>query len=248
MPNLDRYYISTTASDAHEAALRHGLGIEIAEFCTAWNMDDEFTETDPRVRRSLEGVSRSLLHGPFNELFPCAIDRQARALAARRYRQAIALAKNYGADKVIIHAGYNPWIYYPVWYVEQSVVFWKEFLEEDPGLDLVLENVLETEPQWLPDILAGVDHPRLKMCLDVGHVNAYSPHSVKVWLETCAPWISHFHIHNNDGSRDAHCPLKEGTIPMAEMLTLAEALCPEATFTLELFEAEDSVRWLKERK
>ena len=246
MPNLDRYYISTTASDAHEAALRHGLGIEIAEFCTAWNMDDEFSETDPRVRRSLEGVSRSLLHGPFNELFPCAIDRQARALTARRYRQAIALAKNYGADKVIIHAGYNPWIYYPVWYVEQSVVFWKEFLEEDPGVDLVLENVLETEPQWLLDIVKGVDDERLKLCLDIGHVNAYSHIPVMEWLEACAPYISHFHVHNNDGTRDQHNALNDGRIPMKEFLLRAEALCPDATFTFELMKDEPSMAWLKE--
>lgn len=167
-------------------------------------------------------------------------------MASSRYCQAIDLAKRYGSTKVIIHGGYNPWIYFPVWYVEQSVLFWKEFLEADPGMQIVLENVLETEPQWLLDIVKGVDDERLKLCLDIGHVNAYSGIPVMDWLERCAPWIGHFHIHNNDGTRDQHNALFAGNIPMLEFLHRAEELCPEATVTFELMKAEPSMNWLRE--
>ena len=246
--NSNQVYISTTASDAHRTAKQYGLGIEIAEYCTAWNMDDKFDEVHPKVLKETDGIHNRVLHAPFNELFPCAIDPKARELAASRYRQAISLAKNYGATKVIVHGGYNPWIYFPVWYVEQSILFWKEFLAEDPGVEIVLENVLETEPQWLLDIVKGVDDPRLRLCLDVGHVNAYSKIPVMDWLKEWAPYLSHFHIHNNDGSWDTHSALDCGSIPMREFLTLAEELCPDATFTLELMEAEASVRWLLEEE
>ena len=242
----EKIYLSTTASDASEIARRYGLGIEIAEYCTAWNMDDEFAGTDAAVRIKLEGIERKVLHAPFNELFPCAIDRKARALAAERYRQAIGLAKTYGATKVVVHGGYNPWIYYPVWYTEQSIIFWKEFLKQDLGVEIVLENVLETDPQWLLDIVKGVGNPRLKLCLDIGHVNAYSKIPLNDWLENWAPHISHFHIHNNDTSWDTHSPLTEGTIPMKDLLEKAYLLCPDATFTLELMEAEASVKWMAE--
>ena len=244
--NKKNVYISTTAPDASQLAVQYGLGIEIAEYCTAWNMDDEFTSTDAAVQIKLEGIERKVLHAPFNELFPCAIDRKARALAAERYRQAIGLAKTYGATKVVVHGGYNPWIYYPVWYTEQSIIFWKEFLREDPGMEIVLENVLETDPQWLLDIVKGVGNPRLKLCLDIGHVNAYSKIPLNDWLENWAPHISHFHIHNNDTSWDTHSPLTEGTIPMKDLLEKAYLLCPDATFTLELMEAEASVKWMAE--
>ena len=240
----ENIYLSTIADDASKIARKYGLGIEIAEYCTAWNMDDEFTATDASVQVKLDGIERKVLHAPFNELFPCAIDKKARALAADRYRQAIELAKRYGSTKVIIHGGYNPWIYYPVWYVEQSILFWKEFLKEDPGVEIVLENVLETDPQWLLDIVKGVGDPRLKLCLDIGHVNAYSKIPVMDWLENWAPYLSHFHIHNNDTSWDSHSPLTEGGIPMKELLEKASLLCPNATFTLELMEAEASVRWM----
>ena len=248
MLNKERIYLSTIASDAAETARSWGLNLEIAEFCTAWNMDREFPTVDRVVQETIRGVGGLLLHAPFNELFPCAIDLKARELSAARFRQAIALAKNYGARKVILHGGYNPWIYYPAWYVEQSILFWKDFLLDDPGVELVLENVLETDPTWLSDIVKGVNDPRLRMCLDIGHVNAYSKVPVMEWLETCAPWISHFHIHNNDGTADRHSALFEGTIPMTEFLRRAEELCPNATFTLELMEDGPSVKWLADNR
>ena len=239
-------YLSTTASDAAPVARAHGLGLEIAEYCTAWNMDGQFRQTDLAVREKLEGIGRRVLHAPFNELFPCAIDPKARELAACRYRQAIGLAKAYGAEKVVIHGGYNPRIYYPVWYTQQSILFWREFLQEEPGVEIVLENVLEEEPAMLLDIVRGVDDPRLRLCLDIGHINAYSELSAVEWLETCAPYVSHFHIHNNDGTWDTHSPLMQGSIPMRTFLNRVETLCPDATITLELMEAEASVLWLLE--
>ena len=41
-----KIFISSIASDAQTVARAHGFGLEIAEYCTAWNMDDAFTETD----------------------------------------------------------------------------------------------------------------------------------------------------------------------------------------------------------
>lgn len=239
-------YLSTIASDAVRVAREYGVNLEIAEYCTAWNMDEKFDSVDKVVKKKLAGIPGSTLHAPYNELFPCAIDKKARALAAERYRQAIDLAKRYGSTKVIIHGGYNGWLYFPVWYVEQSILFWKEFLAEEPGVDIVLENVLEREPAWLLDIVKGVDNPRLRMCLDIGHVNAYSHISVMEWLEACAPCISHFHIHNNDGTRDQHNALNDGTIPMKEFLRQAKERCPDATFTFELMKDESSMEWLVE--
>lgn len=242
----EQFYISTIAPDAAEATRKHGLGLEIAEYCTAWNMDERFPETDFAVRQKLEGITKKMLHAPFNELFPCAIDPWARVLAARRYRQALELAVQYGSEKVIIHGGYNPWIYYPEWYVEQSILFWKEFLADAPDVQIVLENVLEKTPDLLLDIVKGVKHSRIKLCLDVGHVNVYSTIPVMDWLTQWAPYLSHFHIHNNDSSRDSHSALNQGTIPMEELLQKAIQLCPDATFTLEVMEAEPSMSWLED--
>lgn len=238
--------LSTTDKNAHLLAKKFGLGIEIAEYCTAWNLDEKLPETDALVQEKLVGIENRILHGPFNELFPCAIDPLARKLAAYRYRQAAERAKAYGAKKLVLHGGYNPRIYYPEWYVEQSIQFWREFFQQDPGIEIVLENVLEEEPEMLLEIIRGVDREDFRMCLDVGHVNVYSEIPVQVWVETCAPWLDHFHVHNNDGSWDTHSPLREGTIPIRELMGDIRHLCPKATVTLELLDGSTSVPWLLE--
>ena len=244
MLNRNQFFLSTIDPMAGQLARENGLGVEIAEYCTACNLDDFFPETDASVQKQISGVNHRLLHGPFNELFPCAIDPLARKLAAYRYRQSLSLAERYQAEKVILHGGYNPKLYYPCWYMEQSVLFWKQFLEENPGnYKICLENVLEEEPEMLLSIVRQVDDPRLSLCLDVGHVNAYSKIPAESWIESWGEHLCHVHAHNNDGSADTHSALDQGTLKLEAILqTLTHA-----TVTLELPQIGGAIGWLEEK-
>ena len=244
----EQFYLSTIAEDAAGCAAEYGLGLEIAEYCTASNMDECFPQTDAVVRKKMEAADRFVLHAPFNELFPTAIDPKAVQLAHSRLSQAVALAGAYGIRRVVIHAGYMPRMYYRNWFEERSVPFWREFLRDKPeDVTLCLENVFEEEPEMLRGIVAAVDDLRLRLCLDVGHVNCYSPIPVERWLRCCGPWLAHFHLHSNAGDFDAHGDFGTGTVPVEEVLRLAEELCPKATGTLETLRARPSVEWLAER-
>lgn len=241
----EQILISTIANDAAAVLREYGFGAEIAEYCTAMNMDMAFPETHAAVEKAVEGTAVRTFHGPFNELFPCAIDPKVRQITAERFRQAIALAQSYGASKVIVHGGYNPWLYYPIWYGEKSVDFWREFVPSIPeGMTVCVENVLEETPEMLSDIIRAVDSPKLKLCLDIGHVNAYSKVPVEKWLKQWGEEIAHFHIHNNYGDRDAHNALFDGTIDMVHILRRAEETCPDATFALELLSSRSSAEYL----
>ena len=239
-------YISTMDENAHLTAKKYGLGIEIAEYSTAWNLDRERKETDAAVLPKLSCSKRFILHGPYSELFPCAVDPLIRQVARYRFGQTLELAREMDIHKVVFHGGFHERLYFPCWYQEQSVGFWKEFQRDIPeDMTICLENVLETEPEMLADIVRQTDCPRIRMCLDVGHANAYSGQSPLRWLDSCRDVIDHLHIHNNDGTWDLHRPLNEGTIPMRELLEKAEKKCRNATVTLEINGAESSVQWLK---
>ena len=244
--NSNQIYLSTIDSRAYDNAKELGLGVEIAEFCTAMNMDQLYDEIGRIVEDAVRDITPRLLHGPFNELYPCAIDPKARELAAYRFNQALDFCRNFNAKKLILHAGFVPRQYYPVWFIEESVLFWKEFLSQQPDdIRIVIENVLENDPQWMFDIVNEVKDPRLKLCLDVGHANVYSDVDVCKWIENWAPCLDHFHIHNNYGENDTHNSLFKGSIPMNEVLELADSLCPNATFTMEFIKGSEDLPWLK---
>ena len=243
-------YVKRTAP----LAVQYGLGIEIAEFCISDNMDNEFETVLPHVEYSAAAVKDKTLHAPYNELFPMAIDPLIVDVAYKRYEQTLGYCKRFGAAKMIVHANYNDILYFPKWFVNRHIDFWKKFLaEHNDDIIICVENVTEEDPQLILDILKGVDDPRLRMCLDVGHANL-SPIAPIDWLKVCAPYISHYHIHNNfgapkEGKRswgDRHLALDNGNIDMLALLKLAEELTPDATAAIESYDPERCAAWLKE--
>ena len=238
----ERLFLSTIADDAVQTAREFGLGVELAQFCLAENMD----KTPPDVQASLDAaleVPRRVLHAPFAELCPAAIDPLVREVTRRRYLQAAALAKRYGAEKMVVHSGFIPLVYYPEWFAPQSAAFWREFLNDVDGLTLCVENVMETSPDALRQVAEQVNDPRLRICFDVGHAFCQSG-DLAPWLDALAPYISHVHLHNNHGTFDEHLGLPDGTLDMAAVIRQLEALAPQATYTLEVRSARASVEWL----
>ena len=165
-----------------------------------------------------------------------------------RFRQTTALAARLGVRRIVVHGGFIPYVYFPEWYVEQSICFWKEFLADAPDdLLLAVENVMEPGPEMLVEIARGVDDPRLGLCLDVGHANTVVSETPPAdWLAPMLPDLRHVHLHDNHGALDEHLPLGAGTIDFAPILA-ALAAHPDITITLENQDILPSLQYLSER-
>jgi hypothetical protein len=151
----EQLFLSTIADDAPETAAAYGLGLELAEFCTASNMDVDFEPTDALARGKMKRAGRCMLHAPFNELCPSAIDPLVLEVAKKRYAQAYELARGYGIHRMVVHSGYVPLIYFPEYFTGRAVEFWREYLQTLPDdFTVVMENVLEESPDMLVDIRA----------------------------------------------------------------------------------------------
>ena len=242
---MRRFSISELDARAPELALARGMGLELIGFCTAERMEDEELLASEEVR--LRPFGRKSLHAPYYELTPCAIDSLISRVSLHRYRQAVATCMRLGIQRMVVHSGYAPQMYFPEWFVPKSIEFWREFVRElPPDFELLLENVLDVRPEYIRDVCDGVNDPRLRICLDVGHANAYSPVPVEAWISMLGGRIAHVHLHNNDGSRDAHAPLCEGRMDIQRILGLLDRYAPEAEICIESVDALSCLETLEE--
>lgn len=244
----ERLYIASISEDAPAIAVEYGIGMELDHYCMAENMDGENLEqTDKQVRKDTAAVTKLLFHAPFNELSPAAIDPRIREIAYERYEQAYRLAKeHYGIEKMIVHSGYVPRVYYKSWHHERSLEFWKTYMKNKPDhFQICIENVMEDEPYMMVRLAEELEDPRIGLCLDIGHANCAGREPVKEWIQCMGPYITHLHIHNNNGKHDSHQALPSGTIDMISALELIDRYCPkEATVTIESRDGRTSLEWM----
>ena len=240
------FYLSTIGGDAAETAREYGLGLEIAEFAYAVNMDEDFPRWDAIVRASLEGIERRTFHAPFAELCPASADPLFAGATRRRLEQAYETALRYGINKMVAHSGFVPHIYVKSWFAERSAAFWRGFLaDKPPDFTLVLENVMEESPDVLLDIVTQTDDSRLQLCLDIGHAGGFfSKTPVLEWIELTAPRLGHVHFHNNYRGDDLHNPPGDGLIDMKAALARLAELRPDLSATAETQQSRPAAEWL----
>jgi len=244
-----RLYISTIADDAARLARDYGFGLEIAEFCTAFNMDTGVESWDRQVRGEMQGLHRFIFHAPFNELCPASIDPMIVEVTRKRYAKAFALMSGYGIDTMVAHSGFVPPLHDEGWFVEKSVLFWNDFLSDKPdGFKLYLENVLEGTPWMLREIACAIGDGRFGLCLDVGHAAIRGGgNPVAEWVDQMLPHLGHVHLHNNDGSQDTHNGPGDGAADVAAVIRRVTEAAPDATFTIETIAGKTSVEWIKSK-
>ena len=229
-----RWLLATLSEDAPRLAREFGLELEIDEFCTAENMDANFDHWNAVALEHMKAAKAGVFHAPFAELCPCAIDPMVREVAMKRFKQAAAIAGNYGVKRMVAHGGFIPDVYFPIWYEERSAAFWREFLTDQPeDFELLIENVLENDPASMARMLDAVEDTRAGICLDVGHAHVVSDIPFEAWIVTLGNRIRHVHLHNNFCDRDVHNPPHEGSIDMNRVLALLDEHAPGASITLE---------------
>ena len=131
--------------------------------------------------------------------------------------------------------------------MQNAPVFWKNFLgdKKDDGIKVHIENVFEDDYFILNELMEEIADDKTSMCLDVGHVSAYSKIDVMEWMKILNKYIKHMHIHNNCGDRDSHLGINKGYLDIMEILNLVKD--KDITISLEitnLDELEESLEIL----
>ena len=99
---------------------------------------------------------------------------------------------------------------------------------------MLLENVLDPRPEYIRDVCDGVDDPRLRICLDVGHANAYSEVPVEDWIAMLGGRIAHVHLKDSPpGDGRKRVSVGTGAVPNAEIVRTVAAQGYDGWYTLE---------------
>lgn len=237
-----------------DALLTQGqVGLEVIDFARpallAAGWEQRLAELLPRVEQWAGPIT---MHGPFLDLSPASPDPGVRRLTLQRYRQALHIAAQLKAKFVVFHTQYNPNIKEPAYlnnWLVGNIRFWTELMPEVEASEtcVVLENLWDPKPDHIASLLAEINSPRLRSCLDVAHAHLFSAISLPEWVDGLGDYLAYVHLSDNRGQWDDHIALGEGEIDFSALLTTIEqrALSPWYVFEITSFEAAwHSLRYL----
>lgn len=200
----------------------------------------EFEPLAQTLRRNDLNVT---FHGPFADLSAGSWDSLVRAATRKRLEQTLAAVALFRPRAVVCHAGYDPRRhgYARQHWIEHSAALWSWFAQELAKLDarLALENVFEREPEDILPLFDALGQDRVGLCLDVGHANAFGRAPLAAWVQAFGARIGHLHLHDNDGSSDAHQRLGAGSVDFASLFAALAPYDPPFAVTLEVDAVQD---------
>lgn len=257
----DRVLLSVSRHNAQECvdlAHERGLGLELMVFAYPDILDGDWRVTLAKYKRLIQTVPGDItLHGPFMDMTGGSPDPRINAVCVARYSQAIRIAAELGAKRVVLHANFigslHNTFYRRGWH-ERNVEFWAPIADfgQANGVVVAIENMWEFDPTIIADLLREIDHPYLRTCLDVGHAHLFtdSEYTFDDWLETMAPWMDEVHMNNNNGIIDEHYGLdwEQGVLNYRTLLPKIRATNPDVDMVLEMDEVaymRDSLHYFK---
>lgn len=200
--------------------------LELPEFCMA----DILANPDPfldMAKRALDGWNGRLgIHGPFAGFELDVKDREIRALVQKRIDQALDVCEALNARQMVLHSPYDRWDQCnldntPGGRDKRCSAILETLAPaltraQDLGVQIVLENIKDTDPADRLAVVKAADTPALALSVDTGHahwahwVDGAPP--VDRFISSAGTQLGHVHLQDTDGWADRHWPLGEGNI------------------------------------
>ncbi len=221
---IDRIFAAPKQLDDEDQgvafAIEREIGYEIPVFASPEMLINKDQHMEILKLRYQNIPGWRALHAPVQDGNPVSADPEIALASLHRYTQAIDACKELGAKYIIFQSAYNPAYRYNGNYQEwvaASANFWKSIIEEQlraTDIVLLIANFMEEEPGLLRDLISRVDSNRLKICLDIGHVNVFSTKPAIDWLDFLDTDVEYVRASNNDQATNSHNTFEEGTIDM----------------------------------
>lgn len=203
-------YIEDFNKDIIDILEESQAGIEIQDFTEPNLLDSDKSKIMGIYKNGLKEFKNTIsMHGPFLDLRPGSPDGLVREVSQKRYIEVLEYAKELNAGYVIFHSQINPRMNKKIisdWTNQQNKEAFEFILEKSQykGI-IVIENIFETHPEMLLEMIKWIDNEQIAINLDIGHVRL-SDASLEEWISSLKDYIMYVHVHSNDGVYDNHIP------------------------------------------
>jgi sugar phosphate isomerase/epimerase len=193
-----------------------------------------------RMRRLLEARGlTTFTHGPFlGGLDISSLNDHVAGYSAECLLRGLEVTAGLGGPVMVVHTNYSPF------YSRAGLRIWLgNWGERMPavldraralGVRVALENVWEERPEVLARLVEALPDGAAAVCLDTGHINAFSRLPVKRWWDVLGDRVVALHLHDNDGLSDDHLPPGEGIFDFPALVGLLRSRDPLPLMTLEV--------------
>lgn len=226
----------------------HGLGLEVTDFAFSDVLDTNWREILDSRRQALNGFAGTVaMHGIFMEITVHSHDREIREVARKRICHNLDIAAELNARYIVFHSNYVSLIKEPSYrsnWLERNADFWSETIDRYDTI-IMIENLWEETPDTLRELMESVASPKLRVCLDTGHVNVFSKATMSDWLDSIGKYIGYMHVHDNHGQLDEHLVPGQGNIDWQAFTARIRSLGIAPGVLFEVDNLPDSIRSLE---
>lgn len=190
---------------------------------------------------------KKIFSGPFIDLNFATPENDVRNLTLNRFYKTYEIAQECNINEIVFLSNFIPIIHlktYETSFVENSVLFWKEFLTkiDYPDITFSIGNTFEFTPELLVQIVQKVNHPQLKLTFDLGHFLVYSKITLEEWISLIKGYCSTVYLHSNDGKVDTHDHLFNGVLDPSHLTFLKENLLENVNYILKMNDKSEFTR------
>lgn len=234
MNTAKRYMLgaATHVADLHinrDWFLEGNRDLEIGDAADPDLLDDrdEQQRRADQINTLLDGhIGRRGVHGPFRGVPLNSLDPRIQHVVGERLVQAIEFTAMFGGTHIVIHSPFHGWVN-PFSFagdpieVERNIELIRATLApafpvaEHHGVIMVMENIFDLNCYPVLRTMQTINHPNLRMSLDVGHCELHVPQGGMPndqYIRDAGQWLEHLHIQDNDALSDRHWAPGDGLI------------------------------------
>jgi sugar phosphate isomerase/epimerase len=190
-----------------------------------------------RARLDDRGVT-VFTHGPFLGLDIASLNDHIARYSAECLERGLRVTSGLGGAVMVMHTNYSPFFsrsgfreWLGNWSARVPAVLDRA---DELGVTVAIENAWERQPEAFARLLDALPGERAKVCLDTGHINAFSRLPVKRWWDAFGERVIALHLHDNDGLSDDHLPPGTGIFDFPALVGLLRGRDPLPLMTLEV--------------